>query len=96
MKQYTDSGKNRKLHGSEAQGPSYSKWRRNNKILVSIIRQVQQPCNIIGVKIGLISPIYERNFHHILNQGEDGKEDYCSSEHFVPNDYRITLTGHRF
>ena len=34
-------------------------------------------------------------FHQILNQVEDGKKEYCCSEHFVPNDYRICLAGGR-
>ena len=58
-----------------------------HSILVSKIRQVLQPCNIIDVKIGWISPIYPQKIQQILNQVEDGKEDYCSSEHFIPNDY---------
>ena len=53
-----------------------------------------QPCNLIDAKISLISPIYQKNVHQILNQVEGGKEDYCSSEHFVPNDCWISLTGH--
>ena len=64
-----------------------------NKILVSKIRRVLQPWKIIEVKIGRISPIYQKDFHQILSQVEDGKEDYCL-EHFVPNDHRISLTGH--
>ena len=75
-------------------GPSHLKWRRNKKILVSKIRQVLHPQNNRSENRPDLTYI-PKKFHQILNQVEDGKKEYCCSEHFVPNDYRISLAGHR-